>query len=160
MNKERIWANNYTIKNVFVGRLPHNSDILGQINNFCSQNNIRSGFVNIIGAVKQVKIGYYDQKEQRYLAIEDKKPGEGLEIVSCTGNISIKDQNPFAHLHIIVSAANGNTFGGHLMPGTVVFAGEFIIQEFSGEDLVRCPDKTTGLPLWKHQNESGSTDSL
>ena len=35
------------------------------------------------------------------------------------------------------------------MKGTVVFAAEFVIEEFEGQDLEREFDKTTGLALWK-----------
>ncbi len=149
MNSEKIWANKYEITKAYIGRLPHSSDLLEEINNFCAQNNVKKGVINIIGAVKQAKLGYYIQDKQEYIIINEEKLNSGLEIVSCTGNISIKDAKPFAHLHIIVSDRESCTYGGHLMPGTIVYAGEFIIQEFAGEDLVRSIDKTTGLPLWK-----------
>ena len=39
--------------------------------------------------------------------------------------------------------------GGHLQKGTVVFAGEFVIEEILGPKLVRDYDPETDLPLWK-----------
>lgn len=148
MEQEKIWANSYQIEKTYMGRIPHDSDLLEQINSFCEQNNIKSGLVNIIGAVKQAKIGYYSQDKQQYQILEGENLKVGLEIVSCTGNISIKDSKPFAHLHILFSDSQGVTFGGHLMPGVIVYAGEFIIQEFKGPDLIRGLDETTKLPLW------------
>jgi len=148
MKQEKIWANTYKIKNTFMGRIPHDSDLLEQINSFCMVNDIRSGIVNIIGAVKEARLGYYSQNRQNYRTLDGENLTGGLEILSCTGNVSIKDGKPFAHLHLIVSDSQGNALGGHLMPGTVVYAGEFIIQEFEGKDFIRGWDKTTGLPLW------------
>jgi mRNA-degrading endonuclease RelE of RelBE toxin-antitoxin system len=42
----------------------------------------------------------------------------------------------------------GKAYGGHLMPGSVVFAAEYNIQEYSGGELRRIKDAVTGLPLW------------
>ena len=38
--------------------------------------------------------------------------------------------------------------GGHLAPGTIVFACELIIEAFDGQELNRGMDRETGLPLW------------
>jgi len=72
-----------------------------------------------------------------------------LEIASCTGNISIKDGEIFVQAHITLADMEGKAFGGHLMPGTEIFAAEFFVQELIGQDLVRAKDEITGLPLWK-----------
>jgi len=145
----KVWANCYEIEKIYMGRIPHDFDLLEQINSFCFENDIKSGTVNIIGAVKQAKIGYYSQDTQTYRTLEGENLQGGLEIVSCTGNISIKDAKPFAHVHIVLSDSKGKTFGGHLMPGTIVYAGEFVIQKFKGSELVRCLDEVTKLPLWQ-----------
>jgi len=104
------------------------------------------GKIEIIGAVSSLKVGYYNQDEKQYTtALEITKK---LEINACIGNISIKDGKPFAHLHITCSDHDGNTVGGHLMPGAVVFAAEAIITECQGDELIRQTDAETGLPLW------------
>ncbi|MFC1496006.1 hypothetical protein ACFL52_01165 [Candidatus Margulisiibacteriota bacterium] len=41
----------------------------------------------------------------------------------------------------------GKAYGGHLMPGTIVYAAEFVINEFVGAELKRGKDQVTGLPL-------------
>lgn len=148
MNQNKITANSYQIVKTYIGRIPYDSDLLEQVNGFCLDNNIKCGSASIIGAVKQAKIGYYPQDKYIYQVLEGENLKRGLEIVSCTGNISIKDSKPFAHLHIVLSDAEGKTYGGHLMPGTIVYASEFIIQELKGPDLVRGFDEITKLPLW------------
>ena len=134
----------------FAGSLDYDSDLLESINTICLENNIRSGFINIIGAVSTLKLGYFKQDKKEYVYLDDVRYQNPLEIASCSGNISIKEEKPFAHLHIIGSDRDGNCFGGHLMPGTKIYAAEFFIQETLGEELVRALDPTTKLPLWKN----------
>ena len=43
----------------------------------------------------------------------------------------------------------GCAFGGHLAPGTIVFACEFCVHVLDGPDLCRGVDDETGLPLWE-----------
>ena len=51
-------------------------------------------------------------------------------------------------MHIVLSDEEGKAVGGHVMPGTIIFAGEFIIHSYKGNELIRSLDEQTGLPLW------------
>ena len=73
---------------------------------------------------------------------------EPMEITKLSGNISIKDQAPMVHAHLTMADSKGNAFGGHLAPGTILFACEIIIEKYEGAKLERGFDETTGLPLW------------
>jgi predicted DNA-binding protein with PD1-like motif len=77
-----------------------------------------------------------------------------LEIASCQGNISLKDGAVMVHAHIILADAEGNTYGGHLMSPTTLFAGEAHIQELGGKPLEREYDGTTGLFLWRYEDDT------
>ena len=77
------------------------------------------------------------------------KEDRELEILSCTGNISIKEGRPFVHAHIMLADIHGATIGGHLFSDTVVFAGEIEIVELVGTPLERRHDEVTGLMLWQ-----------
>jgi predicted DNA-binding protein with PD1-like motif len=130
-----------------IGRLEKGDDLLAGVTEFCRKNHISAGTVNVIGAVRKAALGYYDQKRKAYdRPIKLKK---ALELASCSGNISMKDNAIFLHLHAVFSDKRGRTFGGHVLPGTVVFAAEFSIQELIGADLIRMADPGTGLSLWK-----------
>jgi predicted DNA-binding protein with PD1-like motif len=141
-----MWANQYEHKQVFMGRLDYEGDLLEEINTFCEIQKISTGFVSIIGALKKASLGFYNQQEKKYQAYAINEP---VEIVSCQGNISVKDGKPFAHLHLIVSNKDGKTAAGHTMPGCIIFAGEAYIQSVFGPQLFRGYDETTGLPLWE-----------
>lgn len=133
---------------VLMGKLPYESDIFEEVAKIAKENNVKSGSVSIIGAVKSVKLGFYKQQEKEYIEIEGINEFAPFEIASCSGNISLRDGIPVPHLHIIVTDKSGKAFGGHLLPGTVVFAGEFVINVFDGAEFHREKDDVTGLPLW------------
>ncbi len=129
---------------VFLGRLPAEGDIIGALTEFSRQERIRAGWISAIGTVRQAEVGYFDHGRGEYLHIE---VAHFMEIVSCQGNVSLKDGEPFVHLHIILSDAEGRTVAGHLFDSTI-FVGEFCLQELQGPDLVREPDPASGLSLW------------
>ncbi len=130
---------------IFMGNIEHNSDLLEGITRICEEKNIRLGRIEAIGSVKNARLGFYNQKEQKYHYIDLSEP---LEIVNLTGNISVKDGRPIAHAHVTLSDGRGNAFGGHLAPGTIVFACEIIICTFDGPEFLRGHNYDTGLPLW------------
>ena len=133
-------------KRVYMGKLDHGADLLEEITTICKDNAIRLGRVEAIGAVQKAKIGFYPQDQKQYEFIEIDKE---MEITGLIGNISLKEGNPMVHAHINLGDEEGRVIGGHLAPGTIVFACEVIIQELAGEDFNRGLDETTGLPLWE-----------
>ncbi len=135
----------YNPGRIFSGRLPHGRDIIKSMEGLCEQALIQMAWFSVIGAVSSATIGFYDQEKQTYLSHEKSEP---LEIVSCTGNVSLKEHKPFIHAHIELGNRSGQTFGGHLFSDTILFAGEFKIEEMKGTPMERVPDKTTGLMLW------------
>jgi hypothetical protein len=104
------------------------------------------GTFSVIGAVSSITIGAYDQKQKVYVTFHEKAP---LEIVFCTGNISIKDDHPSIHAHIVLADEQGKTTGGHLFSDTIVFAGEIYIKELKGNPMKRAYEDKTGLMLWQ-----------
>jgi predicted DNA-binding protein with PD1-like motif len=100
---------------------------------------------SVIGAVSFATLGAYDQKQQVYATFTQEEP---LEIVSCTGNVSLLDQDSVVHAHIILGNLEGNTIGGHLFSETTIYAAEIDLQELTGKPLKRAHDHTTGLMLW------------
>ena len=136
---------NVSKKSVYMGRLPHGGDLLEELTNICRDQNIQSGRVEAIGAVEKACIGYYDQKKWEY---QFHTLDQAMEILKLSGNISLKDGAPMVHAHIILADDQGRAFGGHLAPGTVIFACECIIEAFDSSAFNRVYDEETGLPLW------------
>jgi predicted DNA-binding protein with PD1-like motif len=136
----------YETGKVVMAGLPHDSDLLGAIADLARENNIEVGTIIAIGAVKNARIGYYDQSAREYREQDIEEP---MEISSCLGNISLKDGEIFVHAHINLADREGRVMGGHLCVGTIVFAAECRITELKGESLERSYDDITGLSLWQ-----------
>jgi predicted DNA-binding protein with PD1-like motif len=112
---------------------------------FAKGKRVKIAVFTVVGAVKQARLVHYDQTRHEYQKIE---LGHPLEIANCSGNLSLKDSKPFAHVHAVLADAAGKTYGGHLLKATV-FAAELHLQELLGKKLEREYDQTTGLALWK-----------
>lgn len=132
--------------NILMGRLSHGADLLEELTGICLREGIRLGRIEALGAVQKARLGFYDQKTHNYRTVALDRP---LEITKLIGNISLKQGKPMVHAHITLADKDGSTYGGHLMPGTVVFACEFLLQVFEGPPFNRELDEDTGLPLWK-----------
>ena len=130
---------------IFVGRLPQGGDLINSIEEFCKKALIQMATFSVIGAVSSATIGAYDQKQQVYVTFKEEAP---LEIVSCIGNVSLKDGKPFIHAHILLADEQGKTIGGHLFSETIIYAGEINFQELTGKPMERTYDNDTGLMLW------------
>lgn len=128
-----------------IGRLAHGKDLLEELSVAATEQDIRLGRVEAIGALQRARLGFYDQGTKQYQFHDFPMP---LEIVSLVGNVSLKDGKPIIHAHLALSDDQGRGFGGHLAPGCVVFACEFIMQELTGATLERGLDEPTKLPLW------------
>jgi len=126
-------------------RLPPGTDLLDGLTSAAKDREITAAWVNVIGAVRKLTFGFYDQETKEYTTLTH--DGE-LEIASAMGNVSMKDGDPFVHLHVVCSGTDGRAIGGHLMPGTEVFVAEVLFQTFRGEGPVREQDEDTGLALW------------
>ena len=131
---------------LFAGRLPHGGDLINTIAEFCKKALIQMATFSVIGAVSSATIGAYDQKQQVYVTFKEEAP---LEIVSCIGNVSLKDGKPFIHAHILLADEQGKTIGGHLFSETIIYAGEINLQELTGKPMERTYDNDTGLMLWE-----------
>jgi predicted DNA-binding protein with PD1-like motif len=133
------------LKELFMGKLRHGADLLEELTKICMEKNIQLGNIEAIGAVQKAVIGYYhqDKREYEFITLD-----QHLEILNLTGNISIKDGSPMVHAHVTLADEEGKAFGGHLAPGTIIFACECVIEVYDGPVFERSFDQETGLPLW------------
>lgn len=129
----------------FLVRVEHNSELIQFITELAEKEKIVVATITVVGALKQARLGFYNQEKHEYQEIRIDSPHE---IASCVGNISIKDGRPFVHAHAVLADKNGKTKAGHLLQGTV-FAAEVYLCELKGTELERKYDKVTGLSLWE-----------
>ena len=130
---------------ILMGKLSHGADLLEELTVVCNKEKIQSGWITALGAVQNARIAYYAQQKKEYCY---RSINRRLEIINLSGNISLKEQQSMVHVHLTLADARGRAYGGHLAPGTTVFACEFTIQEYTGLPFNRMHDAVTGLPLW------------
>jgi uncharacterized protein len=138
-----------TLKRTFAGQLPRGADLYDGLTQMVRRENIRFGRIQALGATTHAVLAYYDQQEKQYKPMEF---SGGMEILNLHGNVSLRNGEPFIHLHVLLSDCEGRVFGGHVLPGTKLWALEVFIDEYDGEPPVRMNDESTGLFLWSGEH--------
>lgn len=132
---------------VAVARLTQGSDLLDEINSLAERVGFNTATVQFIGALRKAVLMALDQDTREYLTINVPGP---LEIVSGSGNVSLRDGKPFAHVHVVVSGLDGKCFGGHVANGCEVYLTELVLTELSmDKPLERTLDKEIGVAVWQ-----------
>ena len=147
---EKLLKWDYAEGRYILARLDHGAEIISQISDIARDAKIEVGVFGVIGALSQAELSYYDQDSLQYGRILIEKP---VELVSCSGNISEKDDRPFVHAHAVLAGQEGTVRGGHLSSGTI-FAAELHCQELLGLPLKRDHDSITGLNLWNKSEDN------
>jgi uncharacterized protein len=129
----------------FIGRLPTDTDLVEEIQQFCADAGVQAAWVSAVGAVRRAAYAYYNQTTLQYKEMSSPRHHE---IAGFVGNISVRDGRPFLHAHATFADINGECVAGHLVKGCVVWVAEVEIRELRGVELVRQHDELTGLALW------------
>lgn len=119
-------------------------NLLDNLLTVAKEHNIKAGTFTGIGAVENVTLGRFDPKRKEY---DKREFPSSCELVSFTGNISLKDGKPFIHCHAVITDHDLKAYGGHLFGATVAVVGEFVIFPIDGE-IIRTYDEKIGLAVW------------
>ncbi len=131
------------IENGYIVRCDIGDEVVSALARFAAENNVESGTVIGIGAVKNVVLGYFDLSRKEYLQREF----DGIyELLSLSGNFARLDSETILHCHAVISDQDFKVSGGHLFSGVIAITGEFYIRA-GGTKVERGPDETTGLKL-------------
>jgi hypothetical protein len=129
---------------VIIGRVMPDEELTDAITELVEKYEVKSGLINVIGALKKFTIGYFniDTKEYQFKTFE-----EPVELVSCMGNVAYKDGEPMVHLHFMVARDDYRIMGGHLgQPSIVSVTGEVYIYE-TNEMITRAHEPQFDLSL-------------
>jgi predicted DNA-binding protein with PD1-like motif len=133
-----------TVGRVIIAKIEPNEDLFDAIKELIEKHNIKSGLLNVIGALKQFTIGYFDIEKKEY---NFKTFDEDIELISCMGNIAFKDNEPIIHLHVSVGKDDYSIIGGHLnQPSIVSVTAEVYIYEIN-HTITRANDPQFDLSL-------------
>lgn len=120
---------------MIVVKLFPGEDLICAIRNLAEKEKIQSGIFFAIGTLSQAHFYFYAPKKT---PVTLKEP---LEIISCIGNISLKEKQPFIHAHISVSDSKYRCHAGPLLEGSLIDrVGEIFILELSGKTITRGSD--------------------
>ena len=125
-------------------RLERGEEAIEALTSLVTKNKIPCGFLQGIGTIDNVELGYFDVKAKRY---KTKKIKQTLEVVSLLGNISYKEKKPFVHVHVSLADSNQKLVGGHFFRGTVAVTLEIFIRVVKGK-LNRFQDREMGFYFW------------
>ena len=113
------------IENKIVFRLEMGEGLMESTQRIATAENVKLASINGIGACSKIEMGYIDLSIKEYVF----KTFEGnLEILQATGNITLKDGEPFPHIHISVANEDCKAFGGHLNEAIISATFEGVMQ--------------------------------
>lgn len=131
--------------NTVVLRIDRGEEITECIKNVAEQENVVCAAVSAIGAVDGFDAGIYDVSSKSYKS----KTYEGsYEIVALTGSVTLRNGQPYLHMHICCAGEDGVCVGGHLSRARVSVTCEVFM--FMQDCVVeRGADEITGINVMR-----------
>ncbi len=117
-------------------RLKPGDDLKKSLLKVAKSEKIEAGFMmSAVGSLRQLNLRFANRKNGTL------KKGF-FEIVSLSGTLSSSS----CHLHVLVCDKNGNSSGGHLLDGNIIYTtAELVIGIIYGIAFNREPDPATGF---------------
>lgn len=124
--------------NLVVFRLEDGKDVIESLKQIAEEQQVRSGVIlGGIGMLRDSEISFYSNEKLGYVT---KRFSEPVELLSFSGNISVRDNETFFHLHVALAKEDQSVVGGHLKKAVVHKTLEGVIAKFSELRLTRDPE--------------------
>lgn len=117
------------IDSTYIVSLNDKVSIIEALTEFVTQTHITTGSITGLGAVNEATLQFFDPMTKKYAA---KTFHEQMEASNITGNIAVKDDKPYLHLHITLGRRDYTALAGHLLDAQIRGAGEFYITAYTG----------------------------
>lgn len=118
-------------------------EVLTELKRFVHENEITAASFSAIGAFSSATLAYFNWDSKAY---EDFSIEEQVEVLTLTGDVALKDEQPALHAHVILGCKDGSTKGGHLQEAHVRPTLEVMLEE-SPAYLRKSFDQESGLML-------------
>lgn len=105
--------------------------------------NINSASISGLGASNEFTVGVFDLDKKEFIGNNFKTE---YEITNLTGNLSLKDNLPYLHLHGTFANLK-EVVGGHVTKCIISLTAEIVIK-ITNKKINRIFDNETGLNLW------------
>lgn len=93
-------------------RFESGEEVLDALHRFIAEKDVGYSFASAIGGVAWIRLGYWDVREKEY---RHKDFEEQLEVLTLSGDTSLKDGEPHLHMHGVFGRPDYTTLGGHVM---------------------------------------------
>lgn len=130
--------------NVIFVRIDRGEEIISSLKAVCECERVKLASVFAIGATSDFTVGVLDVETKKYISNDF---FGNYEIVSLCGNVTSKDFEFYAHLHMSAANEKGVVVGGHLNRAVVSATCEMIVNVIDGI-VERSKDSVTGLNIF------------
>lgn len=117
-------------------------EVMSGLKELARRENIRAARFTAIGAFQTATLAYFDWEKKDYEKIPVR---EQVEVLVLAGDIAWKDDEPIAHVHVVLGKRDGSTVGGHLCDAIVRPTLEVMLTAAGA--LERRVDPQSGLAL-------------
>jgi predicted DNA-binding protein with PD1-like motif len=127
----------------YVVKLERGEELIASLASLMRDRGIGSGAVTGLGAVSRARLGCYRVAGKDY--VERAVEGD-LEVVGLTGTMSWYDDEPFPHVHLMLTDVEFGATGGHCFEAWVSATIELYVTDW-GKRVDRQMDDEVGLHL-------------
>ncbi|UCC47296.1 MAG: DUF296 domain-containing protein [Gemmatimonadota bacterium] len=141
--------------NTYVMRFEDGETFPDKFLDFLSAEGVTGGSLSGLGAVRWIRIAFFDVEALRY---EDREFDEQMEVLALLGNVALHDGKPLVHAHITLGRRDYTVLGGHLRSAIVRPTLEVTLHvsahnvQSGTEVLQRSIDPVYGLPALDLKN--------
>jgi predicted DNA-binding protein with PD1-like motif len=132
------------VGDIYLVKLQPGEELVGKLTQWVQTQNLSGGTVEGLGGICDIELGYFDTTTRSYHRWLN--PGN-WELVHLWGNLTNKDNQPFWHLHAVISNREGACQAGHLFSAVIAVTAELVIRPWE-VIIPRQLDSTNGLYLW------------
>jgi hypothetical protein len=105
-----------TAERVFALVFDPGEEVTSGLRAFAAEATLTAASFTAIGAFQDVTLGFFDLERKDYRKIPIR---EQVEVLSLLGNVTVFQEKPKIHAHVVVGKADGTAHGGHLMEAHV-----------------------------------------
>lgn len=124
-------------------RIDKGEEVCSSLLKIAKELNINSASISGLGASNEFTVGVFDLDKKEFIGNNFKTE---YEITNLTGNLSLKDNLPYLHLHGTFANLK-EVVGGHVTKCIISLTAEMVIKKTS-KKINRIFDNETGLNLW------------
>jgi uncharacterized protein len=118
-------------------------EVMTRLESWARENRVHASQFSAIGAFERATVAYFDWSTKDYKPIPI---DEQVEVLAMNGDITLEEQRPKVHAHVVLGKSDATAHGGHLQKGYVRPTLEIIVTELP-RHLYRRHDAASGLAL-------------